>query len=177
MDKDALQCLPDCSGHGTFDLETQTCTCEPRWSSEDCSKGKYPQFETLATFALTVIEFSELCDLDCGSHGHCVSDACQCDPGWSGEFCNLKLCDPRCNEHGQCKNGTCLCVTGWNGKHCTIEGCPNSCSSHGQCRFNTENMWECRCDTGWDGPDCSILLEQNCNDGRDNDKGRISFQV
>ncbi|XP_018579833.1 teneurin-m isoform X3 [Anoplophora glabripennis] len=150
MDKDALQCLPDCSGHGTFDLESQTCTCEPRWSGEDCSR--------------------ELCDLDCGNHGHCVSEACQCDPGWSGEFCNLKQCDPRCNEHGQCKNGTCLCVTGWNGKHCTIEGCPNSCSSHGQCRFNSESMWECRCDSGWDGPDCSILLEQNCNDGRDNDK-------
>lgn len=41
MDKDALQCLPDCSGHGTFDLDTQTCTCEPRWSGEDCSRGKY----------------------------------------------------------------------------------------------------------------------------------------
>ncbi|KAJ8984541.1 hypothetical protein NQ317_006827 [Molorchus minor] len=157
MDKDALQCLPDCSGHGTFDLESQTCTCEPRWSGEDCSR--------------------ELCDLDCGSHGHCVSDMCQCDPGWSGEYCNLKQCDPRCNEHGQCKNGTCLCVTGWNGKHCTMEGCPNSCSSHGQCRFNSENMWECRCDSGWDSPDCSLLLEQNCNDGRDNDKdGLIDCQ-
>ena len=40
MDKIALQCLPDCSGHGNFDLETQTCTCEPRWSGEDCSRGK-----------------------------------------------------------------------------------------------------------------------------------------
>ncbi|CAH1124665.1 unnamed protein product [Ceutorhynchus assimilis] len=154
MDKEALQCLPDCSGHGSFDLESQTCTCEPRWSGEDCSK--------------------ELCDLDCGNHGHCVSEACQCDPGWSGEFCNLKQCDPRCNEHGQCKNGTCLCVTGWNGKHCTIEGCPNSCSAHGQCRFNGDGMWECRCDNGWDGPDCSVLLEQNCNDGRDNDKDGLS---
>ncbi|XP_076273630.1 teneurin transmembrane protein Ten-m isoform X3 [Rhynchophorus ferrugineus] len=154
MDKDALQCLPDCSGHGSFDLETQTCTCEPRWSGEDCSK--------------------ELCDLDCGNHGHCVSEACHCDQGWSGEYCNLKQCDPRCNEHGQCKNGTCLCVTGWNGKHCTIEGCPNSCSAHGQCRFNSDNVWECRCDNGWDGPDCSLLLEQNCNDGRDNDKDGLT---
>lgn len=39
-DKEALQCLPDCSGHGVFDLETQTCTCEARWSGDDCSKGK-----------------------------------------------------------------------------------------------------------------------------------------
>ncbi|XP_017764614.1 PREDICTED: teneurin-m isoform X1 [Eufriesea mexicana] len=150
MDKEALQCLPDCSGHGNFDLETQTCLCEPMWSGDDCSK--------------------ELCDLDCGPHGHCVDNACECLSGWSGELCNLKQCDPRCNEHGQCKNGTCLCVTGWNGKHCTMEGCPNSCSGHGQCRVSNDGQWECRCYDGWDGKDCNMLLEQNCNDGRDNDK-------
>ncbi|XP_043476119.1 teneurin-m isoform X2 [Leptopilina heterotoma] len=150
MDKEALQCLPDCSGHGTFDLETQTCLCEPNYSGDDCSK--------------------ELCDLDCGLHGHCVDNACDCLLGWSGELCNLKQCDSRCNEHGQCKNGTCLCVTGWNGKHCTMEGCPYSCSGHGQCKVNADSLWECRCYDGWDGKDCSVLLEQNCNDGRDNDK-------
>ncbi|KAL7287031.1 hypothetical protein TKK_0018763, partial [Trichogramma kaykai] len=150
MDKEALQCLPDCSKHGTFDLETQSCLCEPMWSGDDCSK--------------------ELCDLDCGAHGHCVDNACDCMPGWSGELCNLKQCDPRCNEHGQCKNGTCLCVTGWNGRHCTMEGCPNSCSGHGQCKVNTDGQWECKCYDGWNGKDCSVHLEQNCNDGRDNDK-------
>lgn len=41
MDKEALQCLPDCTGHGTFDLDTQTCSCEPKWSGDDCSKGTY----------------------------------------------------------------------------------------------------------------------------------------
>ncbi|XP_032454288.1 teneurin-m isoform X5 [Nasonia vitripennis] len=150
MDKEALQCLPGCSGHGNFDLETQTCLCEPMWSGDDCSK--------------------ELCDLDCGLHGHCVDNACDCLPGWSGELCNLKQCDPRCNEHGQCKNGTCLCVTGWNGRHCTMEGCPNSCSGHGQCKVNSDAQWECRCYDGWNGKDCSVYLEQDCSDGRDNDK-------
>ncbi|XP_011867432.1 PREDICTED: teneurin-m isoform X3 [Vollenhovia emeryi] len=154
MDKEALQCLPDCSGHGNFDLETQSCVCEPMWSGDDCSK--------------------ELCDLDCGPHGHCVDNACDCLPGWSGELCNLKQCDPRCNEHGQCKNGTCLCVTGWNGKHCTMEGCPNSCSGHGQCRVSNDAQWECQCYNGWDGKDCNVLLEQNCNDGRDNDKDGLT---
>ncbi|KAI5732577.1 hypothetical protein M8J76_001881 [Diaphorina citri] len=150
MDKEALQCLPDCSGHGQFDLETQSCICQPLWSGSDCS--------------------SALCDKDCGTHGHCVGDACVCNAGWSGEYCNLQQCDNRCNEHGQCKNGTCLCVTGWNGKHCTLEGCPNSCSNHGQCRVNSDSQWECKCSDGWDGKDCSVLLEQNCNDGKDNDK-------
>ncbi|XP_060653283.1 teneurin-m isoform X1 [Drosophila nasuta] len=150
MDQDALQCLPDCSGHGTFDLDTQTCTCESKWSGDDCSK--------------------ELCDLDCGQHGRCEGDACACDPEWGGDYCNTRLCDSRCNEHGQCKNGTCLCVTGWNGKHCTIEGCPNSCAAHGQCRVSGEGQWECRCYEGWDGPDCGIALELNCGDSKDNDK-------
>ncbi|XP_034122539.1 teneurin-m isoform X2 [Drosophila guanche] len=150
MDQDALQCLPDCSGHGSFDLDTQTCSCEGKWSGDDCSK--------------------ELCDLDCGQHGRCEGDACACDPEWGGEYCNTKLCDARCNEHGQCKNGTCLCVTGWNGKHCTIEGCPNSCAGHGQCRVSGEGQWECRCYEGWDGPDCGIALELNCGDSKDNDK-------
>lgn len=154
MDKEALQCLPDCSGHGNFDLDTQTCVCEPMWSGDDCSK--------------------ELCDLDCGPHGHCEDNACACLRGWSGELCNLKECDHRCNEHGQCKNGTCLCVTGWNGKHCTMEGCPNSCSGHGQCRVSNDAQWECQCYSGWDGKDCSVLLEQNCNDGRDNDKDGLT---
>ncbi|EDV97176.1 teneurin-m isoform X2 [Drosophila grimshawi] len=150
MDQDALQCLPDCSGHGNFDLDTQTCTCVAKWSGDDCSK--------------------ELCDLDCGQHGRCEGDACACDPEWGGDYCNTKLCDSRCNEHGQCKNGTCLCVTGWNGKHCTIEGCPSSCAGHGQCRVSGEGQWECRCYDGWDGPDCGIALELNCGDSKDNDK-------
>ncbi|RVE53849.1 hypothetical protein evm_001511 [Chilo suppressalis] len=150
MDKDALQCLPDCSGHGTFDVDTQTCSCHARWSGEDCSK--------------------EVCDLDCGPHGRCVGESCVCDPGWTGEFCTSKLCDARCSDHGQCKNGTCLCVSGWNGRHCTLEGCPRGCAGHGQCRVANDGHWECKCFDGWDGPDCTTLKEQICDDSKDNDK-------
>ncbi|XP_059059480.1 teneurin-m [Achroia grisella] len=150
MDKDALQCLPDCSGHGTFDVDTQTCSCHVRWSGDDCSK--------------------EVCDLDCGPHGRCVGESCVCDPGWTGEYCTSKLCDARCSDHGQCKNGTCLCVSGWNGRHCTLEGCPRGCAGHGQCRVANDGHWECKCFDGWDGPDCTTLKEQVCDDSKDNDK-------
>ncbi|CAH0721405.1 unnamed protein product, partial [Brenthis ino] len=150
MDKDALQCLPDCSGHGTFDVDTQTCTCHVRWSGDDCSK--------------------EVCDLDCGPHGRCVGESCVCDQGWTGEYCTSKLCDSRCSDHGQCKNGTCLCVSGWNGRHCTLEGCPRGCAGHGQCRVANDGHWECKCFDGWDGPDCTTLKEQICDDSKDNDK-------
>ncbi|XP_045459458.1 teneurin-m [Melitaea cinxia] len=149
MDKDALQCLPDCSGHGTFDVDSQTCTCHARWSGDDCSK--------------------EVCDLDCGPHGRCVGESCVCDPGWTGEFCTSKLCDARCGDHGQCKNGTCLCVSGWNGRHCTLEGCPRGCAGHGHCKvYNYQ--WECKCFDGWEGRDCTTIKEQICDDSKDNDK-------
>ncbi|CAB3368884.1 Hypothetical predicted protein [Cloeon dipterum] len=149
-DDDAIMCLPDCNGHGKFDLEAQKCTCDAPWIGDDCSK--------------------QMCDLDCGPHGHCEGDACACDPGWAGDFCGLKQCDPRCADHGQCKNGTCLCVTGWNGKHCTLEGCPSGCGGHGQCKVNFDGDWECKCYDGWDGADCNVALESSCNDGKDNDK-------
>lgn len=174
MDQDALQCLPDCSGHGNFDLDTQTCVCAPKWSGDDCSKGTrcitIGTISSVLTHSFFVFP-AELCDLDCGQHGRCVGETCLCDDGWGGDYCNAKLCDARCNEHGQCKNGTCLCVTGWNGKHCTMEGCPSGCSAHGQCRVSGEGLWECRCYDGWDGGDCAVPLEQNCADNKDNDKG------
>lgn len=49
-DNEALQCLPDCSGHGLFNLETQGCSCEPQWTGEDCSKRK--EFTVKVSFAV-----------------------------------------------------------------------------------------------------------------------------
>ena len=40
LDREARQCLPDCSGHGEFDLELQQCVCRGQWTGNDCSKGK-----------------------------------------------------------------------------------------------------------------------------------------
>lgn len=43
-DDDAIMCLPDCNGHGKFDLETQKCLCDAPWTGDDCSKGKKSYF-------------------------------------------------------------------------------------------------------------------------------------
>lgn len=40
-DTDALRCLPDCSGHGQFDLELQKCVCDEKWIGPDCSQGNF----------------------------------------------------------------------------------------------------------------------------------------
>ena len=44
MDHEARQCLPDCSGHGEFDLDTQKCICRGHWTGSDCSKGMFNSF-------------------------------------------------------------------------------------------------------------------------------------
>jgi hypothetical protein len=41
LDHEARQCLPDCSGHGDFDLDTQKCVCKGQWTGRDCSKGNF----------------------------------------------------------------------------------------------------------------------------------------
>lgn len=43
-DTDALRCLPDCSGHGQFDLELQKCVCDEKWIGPDCSQGNFLKF-------------------------------------------------------------------------------------------------------------------------------------
>ncbi|XP_071056324.1 teneurin-a isoform X2 [Onthophagus taurus] len=148
IDEQVHKCLPSCSDHGVYDLETAKCICNRHWTGPDCSQA--------------------LCNLDCGQHGKCDSGKCRCDPGWTGSKCEQLPCDPRCQEHGQCRNGTCVCSQGWNGRHCTLPGCENGCSGHGQCTME-DGIYLCVCIEGWAGSDCSIPLEMKCNDDVDND--------
>ncbi|XP_030381653.1 teneurin-a isoform X2 [Scaptodrosophila lebanonensis] len=148
IDQQVYQCLPGCSEHGTYDLETGQCVCERHWTGPDCSQA--------------------VCSLDCGRNGVCESGKCRCNSGWTGNLCDQLPCDARCSEHGQCKNGTCVCSQGWNGRHCTLPGCENGCSRHGQCTLEN-GEYRCDCIQGWAGSDCSIALELNCKDNIDND--------
>nr|XP_018915751.1 PREDICTED: teneurin-a isoform X2 [Bemisia tabaci] len=149
LNQQVYKCLPTCSNHGTYDLDSGTCVCDDFWTGENCSKA--------------------VCSLDCGPHGHCSQGQCLCDHGWTGKRCDSLPCDVRCSEHGQCKNGTCVCSQGWNGRHCTLAGCLNSCNKRGSCSLES-GEYQCVCDNGWAGPDCSVRLELNCNDKIDNDK-------
>ncbi|XP_022172137.1 teneurin-a isoform X1 [Myzus persicae] len=149
MNKQVFQCLPRCSDHGAYDLETGVCICNKFWTGPDCSQA--------------------LCNLNCGPHGKCDQGKCECDIGWTGDKCDQLPCDERCSEHGQCRNGTCVCSRGWNGKHCTFQGCDNGCGNHGNCVL-VNNMYSCVCNDGWEGKSCSVRLEMECNDEIDNDE-------
>lgn len=51
-------------------------------------------------------------------------------------------------------------------------GCENGCSRHGQCTLE-DGEYHCNCIDGWAGSDCSIPLEMICDDGVDNDEGKM----
>ncbi|XP_061642682.1 teneurin-1 isoform X2 [Phyllopteryx taeniolatus] len=151
-------CQEQCSGHGTYLPESDTCACQPNWTGPDC--------------------YIELCPVPCGSHGVCSEGQCQCEEGWLSAACDQRACHPRCEEHGQCHDGTCICQPGWEGEHCNIvthdldivvkDGCPGLCSGHGRCTLE-QSGWRCVCQAGWSGPGCSVVMETDCSDGTDND--------
>uniref|UniRef100_A0A6I8NE21 Teneurin-1 n=1 Tax=Ornithorhynchus anatinus TaxID=9258 RepID=A0A6I8NE21_ORNAN len=149
-------CQEQCSGHGTFLLDTGMCSCEPKWTGSDCS--------------------TELCTMDCGNHGVCSRGLCQCEEGWVGPTCEERTCHSHCAEHGQCKDGKCECSPGWEGDHCTIahyldavrDGCPGLCFGNGRCTLD-QNGWHCVCQLGWSGTGCNVVMEMMCGDNLDND--------
>lgn len=57
VDQQVYQCLPGCSDHGTYDLESAACVCEEHWTGVDCSQPS--------------------CGLDCGPHGSCEQGRCK----------------------------------------------------------------------------------------------------
>lgn len=76
--------------------------------------------------ALCVCEYlplcwpTEVCEVDCGSHGVCYGGVCRCEEGWTGTVCDQKACHPLCSKNGVCKEGKCECDQGWTGEHCNI---------------------------------------------------------
>ncbi|CAL8329160.1 unnamed protein product [Lota lota] len=141
-------CPDQCSGHGTHDAESSTCTCDQNWTGPDCSL--------------------EVCTVDCGSRGVCYGGLCRCEEGWTGTLCDQKACHPLCTKNGVCKDGKCECDQGWTGEHCNIEGCPGLCNNNGRCTLEASG-WHCICQAGWRGAGCHVAMEMLCTDGKDNE--------
>lgn len=60
MNKEVFQCLPRCSDHGAYDLETGVCICNKFWTGPDCSQGIYTFHSYLLNFSNIVQNYSTL---------------------------------------------------------------------------------------------------------------------
>ena len=178
-DDEQWQRLLNCSNHGKFDYVQRKCSCDAGFAGLDCSEERCE---------LT----SEQQLVDCGQNGlfDCRQNKCICQDGYSGDRCQIQQCSPQCLRNGQCVEGACICQVGFYGKHCSLNGCPNQCSGRGQCVRATSEAslwlgapssnqqqqqhageWRCQCQPGSTGDDCGILVERQCDDGIDNDRG------
>lgn len=92
-----------------------------------------------------------ICKVPCGTHGTCVQpDICECEPGFSGELCDVVGCPggnwgPNCGHTCPCLNGgrcephtgRCMCPPGFTGVHCQEKCSGNS--------YGLECSQECTC--------------------------------
>lgn len=89
-----------------------------RIQKHDSMQENIPERKLHVSMALSFM--TEVCVMDCGPHGSCISGVCQCEEGWTGPECEQRDCHPRCIDHGVCREGKCDCHQGWTGEHCTI---------------------------------------------------------
>mmetsp|Transcript_32770 Transcript_32770/g.45495 ORF Transcript_32770/g.45495 Transcript_32770/m.45495 type:complete len:528 (+) Transcript_32770:486-2069(+) len=109
-----------------------------------------------------------------------TNGSCQCEPGYTGPFCEDAVCDQGC-VHGKClRPGYCTCQDGYKGRSCDEPVCLKPCN-HGKCTqpdfckcFDTwygvycDQQCEhgsfmfaeqkCACEEGWFGKDCNRAL-------------------
>jgi hypothetical protein len=75
-----------CSGHGTYDPRTETCTCtlNSGWMGPNCATPFGDKW-------------------NCNSHGFWDGTRCHCsDPHWWGEHCDIECDLNHCNGRGTC---------------------------------------------------------------------------
>ena len=133
-----------CSGHGECILGGTTgplsiCECQSNYTDDTLECSLWKCNNTYNNNSLV-----------CNGNGKCIDiDVCDCDCGWTGEFCNEKLNVSHVIEE------------------CPVPDCsPHFCSGRGFCYYNHINETsECDCYDGWDGEFCNISctdIPTNC---------------
>uniref|UniRef100_A0AAZ3QLL2 Janusin n=1 Tax=Oncorhynchus tshawytscha TaxID=74940 RepID=A0AAZ3QLL2_ONCTS len=157
-----LDFIPQCSGHGSFNMDLCGCVCEYGWTGKNCSEPRCPddcsgQGECMEGECVCDRDFGgdncsePRCPADCSGRGLCMDGECICEENFTGEDCTLGRCLNDCSDQGLCTNGTCQCRPGYVGEDCSLAYCANNCSQKGICKEGF-----CACQEGFAGDDCSL---------------------
>ncbi|XP_017775669.1 PREDICTED: fibrillin-2-like [Nicrophorus vespilloides] len=62
------------------------------------------------------------CRAVCMNGGTCKDGKCECNAGYTGEFCTEPICTRSCENGGRCVGpNRCACIYGFTGNHCEID--------------------------------------------------------
>lgn len=78
-------CQEQCSGHGTFLMDTGLCSCEPQWTGSDCSTGM------LEILVFSVMLVLSVCIVKESSYYYCASMNLKNNVGMNQGCCGMAL--------------------------------------------------------------------------------------
>ena len=190
-----IECMRNCSNHGTCDFSTGVCTCNTGYFGKGCERmlnvdcpndcSGHGRCSQTLTDGPSICHCSPgysgidcsvgRCINDCSGHGTCLTKPdlyCQCNFGFVGVDCSRKVCPNDCSGHGYCNDGICTCISGYSGYDCASGACPSDCHGHGVCHNH-----KCHCDAGFGGEDCSDeICGPDCMHGECIDNKCICFK-